>query len=219
VATPSEISSRLLKQGWASLSLGTARDLPEHIVSIAQDLGSIIVRRRGESIETIAPQRASSAPAASLSRQFGLDALPLHSDTAHWTVPCRYIVLACAQHGSVSTPTLLVDAHDPGFSEAEHVLLRSSTFIVRNGGNSFYGSLVDRKKSFIRFDPGCMLPLADSSVTAMGLYGMKRQRQRVISYDWEDGNVLIIDNWRMLHGRGNETPADRRRQLLRVYVQ
>jgi len=39
--------------------------------------------------------RASVPRAGSLSSYFGLGPLPLHTDTAHWNVPCRYLALAC----------------------------------------------------------------------------------------------------------------------------
>jgi alpha-ketoglutarate-dependent taurine dioxygenase len=64
-----------------------------------------------------------------------------------------------------------------------------------------------------------MEPVTEASITAMGLYDYERQRDRVISYNWDGGDVLIIDNWRMLHGRGNETAGDFERRLLRAYVQ
>ena len=215
---PSESLKRLQVEGWASLPVSNRIDLNIHITSIARDLGTVIKSRSGESTETIAPKGEGAARVTSLSHRFGLGALPLHSDTAHWTLPSRYIILACSETGSVPTPTLLVDAHDPGFSDHECLLLRSSTFLVRNGGRSFYASIFDRRRQFVRFDPGCMEPVTDSSTTAMQLYGIQRQQNRVISHDWNEGHVLIIDNWRMLHGRGNDAPADPERRLIRVYA-
>jgi hypothetical protein len=99
--------------------------------------------------------------------------------------------------GRVRTPTLLLDAHDPGFSDEERLLTRSACFLVRNGQKSFYTSLIDSQRSFVRIDPGCMVPVTEASITAMGLYDYERQRDRVISYDWDAGDVLIIDNWRI----------------------
>jgi len=219
VTVRSKISQDLKLQGWASLSVHSSSDLRSNIVAVAQDLGAIVARRPDKPIDTILPSGPGTARQSTLSHQYGLGALPLHSDTAHWTVPCRYIVLACAEIGTVNTPTLLVNADDPSFSPDERLLLRSSTFLIKNGRKSFYSSLIDRKQRFTRFCPACMTPLTDSGMTAMNLYSMERQRDRVVTHRWEERNVLIIDNWRMLHGRGNETPADPLRRLLRVYVQ
>jgi hypothetical protein len=216
MAFPREAAERLVNDGWASFA--SAANSNESIISIAGSLGTTIRSRTGKLIETLAPQNNTTAPVASLSYQFGFGALPLHSDTAHWIVPCRYIVLACTEVGSVRAPTLIVDAQDPNFSDEELLLLRSATFLVRNGGKSFYASLVDRNRGFVRADPGCMEPMTSASVTAMGLFDIKRQADRVISFDWNAGDVLVIDNWRMLHGRGNDMPADPQRRLVRAYV-
>jgi alpha-ketoglutarate-dependent taurine dioxygenase len=215
---PSGLSERLQQHGWVLLGSNSSRGLGNRMTDIARHLGTIADGPTARTIQTIAPRDQGAAPVSSLSHQFGLGPFPLHNDTAHWTLPCRYVILACAEVGSVRAPTLLADAHDPGFSDDERLLLHSSTFLVRNGGKSFYASLLDSRRRFIRFDPGCMEPMTTASVTAMQLYGMRRQRSRVIACDWEEGNVLIIDNWRMLHGRGNDVPADPQRRLLRVYV-
>ncbi len=216
---PSEASNHLQLKGWASVSLPRSSNLRDGMLSIAQDLGVVVSRQPHNPIETIFPRSLDGARPSSLSKVYGLAAFPLHTDTAHWTVPCRYVVLGCARIGRVDTPTVLVDANDPSFSADERLLLRSSTFSIKNGGNSFYGSLIDGQRRFTRFDPGCMLPVTESSRTAMHLYSMKRQSERVITYRWNEENVLIVDNWRMLHGRGNKTQADPLRRLLRVYVQ
>ncbi len=219
MAIPSEFSVQLRIEGWASLALGRIPDLPEHVTSIARTLGTIVASPGRKKIETISPQSEGSAPVSSLSHAYGLGALPLHTDTAHWTVPCRYIILACVEVGSVRTPTLLVDSRDASFSKDECLLLRSSIFLIKNGGRSFYTSLIDSRRDFIRIDPGCMEPISESSVTAMRLYDIERQRRRFITWDWHEGDVLVIDNWRVLHGRGNNVPSDQRRKLLRVYAQ
>jgi Taurine catabolism dioxygenase TauD, TfdA family len=215
------LSERLQTDGWASLKLGLdgIPCLKERVTEIARSLGSVVVGPGGTLVETISPRSETTARAASLSHRFGCGALPLHCDTAHWIIPCRYIVLACMAVGSVRTPTLLVNAHDPNFSGEERLLARSKCFLVRNGRKSFYASIVDSKRSFVRIDPGCMEPVTEASATAMRLYDFERQRSRIISFDWKAGDVLIIDNWRMLHGRGNETAADSERQLVRAYVQ
>ena len=214
------LHARLQTQGWASFALGhDLNSLPDTVLNVASALGTIATRRGRSPIEMLSPRCQTNARTSSLSRRFGTGAFPLHCDTAHWTIPCRYIVLACEVAGRVETPTLLLDTCNLPFSDEEVLVARSATFIVKNGRNSFYASIIDRDRRFLRIDPGCMEPVTEAGISAMSLYQLERNRHRVISFAWKPGDVLIIDNWRVLHGRGNRVAADPRRRLVRAYVQ
>ena len=52
----------------------------------------------------------------------------------------------------------------------------------------------------------------------MNLFGYPQQRRFVEHIEWNAGEVVIIDNWRVLHGRGEEMNAVAGRTLLRVIV-
>jgi hypothetical protein len=215
------LCARLRTEGWASLSLRREMipNLADKVIEIACGLGDVIAGSGRPLVEVISPRSRTNARLASLSRHFGDGPLPLHCDTAHWTIPCHYIVLACLIPGRIETPTLLLDTQDLKFSDEERLLARSATFLVRNGWRSFYTSLIDSQQSFVRIDPGCMEPLTEASVAAMQLYHYERHRNRVISFSWNEGDILIIGNWRILHGRGNESTVDSERRLIRAYVQ
>ncbi len=131
--------------GWATLNLNlhTPSSLAHSVVEIARVLGEVIPTRDGDCFETLSPRSESEARPATLSRRFGYGALPLHCDTAHWLIPCRYIVLACAETGRIEAPTMLLDTHAISFSSEELLLARSASFIVRNGRKSFYANLID----------------------------------------------------------------------------
>ena len=53
---------------------------------------------------------------------------------------------------------------------------------------------------------------------AMNFFGYPQQRRFVEHIEWNAGEVVIIDNWRVLHGRGEEMNAVAGRTLLRVIV-
>ena len=215
------LRTRLVTRGWASFSLGNEgiSRLPDIMLRVASALGTIIVGRGKCQIEILSPRDQAHARINSLSSRFGFGPLPLHCDTAHWIIPCRHVVLACVAKGNVETPTLLLDTHDLSFSAEEMLMVRSATFFVKNGRRSFYANLIDRERAFVRVDPGCMEPVTDSGVDALKLYQLERNQHRVFEFAWEAGYILVIDNWRVLHGRGNNEAADPRRCLMRVYVQ
>jgi hypothetical protein len=214
------IHSEIATHGWASIALGatTVSSLKQIIMAVANGLGNIVPARGNVFVESLSPLSSENARAASLSRKFGCGPLPLHCDTAHWLTPCRYIVLGCTETGNVEAPTLLLDTASIELSNTQKVLTRSASFVVRNGRKSFYASLIDGGRSFVRLDPGCMEPVSQASVEAMNLFGQENQESKTISFHWKAGDVLILDNWRMLHGRGNQSTADPNRRLLRAYV-
>jgi hypothetical protein len=214
-------SDNLRKRGWSSITLSAEAvpSLARSITRIASSLGSIVPGRGDASVDHLSPQSSEDARAASLSRKFGYGPLPLHCDTAHWLVPCRYIVLGCVEVGSVEAPTVLLDTVVVRLSKEEHLLARSASYLVRNGRKSFYANLIDSQRSFVRIDPGCMEPVTDSSIEAMDLYRYERHQAKTVAFHWRPGDILVIDNWRVLHGRGNDSIADPKRRLLRAYVQ
>ena len=63
-----------------------------------------------------------------------------------------------------------------------------------------------------------MEPMGEDGVEAMKLFSREREGTSALAFDWAAGDILVIDNWRVLHGRGNETEADIGRTLMRAYV-
>ena len=53
---------------------------------------------------------------------------------------------------------------------------------------------------------------------AMKLYSYDQQRRYVRRISWQVGDVLALDNWRILHGRGEQVNVSNDRFLLRVIV-
>jgi hypothetical protein len=111
---------------------------------------------------------------------------------------------------------MLFDTHD--LIGPEKALAQSAIFCVHNGRRSFYASMIDKWRPFLRVDPACMEPTDSDGTEAMNLFASQRVLGSSIRFDWTVGSILIIDNWRMLHGRGNEAEADTERRLLRVYA-
>jgi hypothetical protein len=104
------------------------------------------------------------------------------------------------------------------FSAAEFELLNDAVFLVRSGRSSFYSSILRRDRSFLRFDPACMEPADHRARTALTLFTQATEAAPVIDVEWTSGAILILDNWRMLHGRGNAERAGER-ALLRSAVE
>lgn len=219
-ANPIRRKKDLDSNGWSTSTATTitAEGLATELTEIALTLGDIVPGRSRQLVEPILPETVETARAGSLSKKFGLRPLPFHTDTAHWNIPCHYLVLACLDPGPVPTPTFLLDTRVVQLSERESLLCRSAVFLIRNGRLSFYGSIIDRDRPFIRVDPGCMTALSNQGAAALEVFSRERQAKNQIRHDWKPGDILILDNWRTLHARGLDEETASGRVLLRVMV-
>lgn len=210
----------LKKHGWLSLCAETAgaEDISSAILAVATALGQPVFGRGKNVLERLTPTDRDHAHPASLSSSFGLGRLPFHVDTSHWDTPCRFIVLGCAKTSTQEVPTLLLDKHHALRTPCELELSKSAVFLVANGRNSFYASIAGLDNRFIRFDPGCMKPVSSNAASALRLFSYENIGHRARAIKWKPGALLVIDNWRMLHGRAEVQPEASNRELIRCNV-
>jgi alpha-ketoglutarate-dependent taurine dioxygenase len=210
----------LYRRGWCIGGFAQFRhlELAAQVKMVAQTLGDIVPGRSRQLVEQVIPRTTEAARKGSLSSLYGLRSLPLHTDMAHWPRPCRYLVLACAVEGPAPTPTLLLDSQQVSLSSSEAAACRDAIFLIRNGRQSFYGSIKFPGRQFVRLDLGCMVPVSDAGKAALNAFGSENQASVVYQHEWKAGDILIIDNWRVLHGRGNVASNNQERILLRAAV-
>lgn len=63
-----------------------------------------------------------------------------------------------------------------------------------------------------------MLPLDQIGREIIQAISLEKLKDEVIEFYWEVGKILIIDNWRVFHGRGESTNNDTNRILCRITV-
>ena len=211
----------LEKRGWAAFALsanGEQRML-EELLEHGATLGVPTPSRSGADVcDVLSPIEAGQARARSLSRTHSLGEFPLHFDTAHWTTPCRYIILACISSGRGERATLLLDARRIELNARQLSLLESTPLRVTNGRSSFFSTVLSRGRSFVRFDPGCMTPATPDGHEALDVLARSHWEGQVEQFRWEARAVLVIDNWRVLHGRGDAKAEDPDRKLMRITI-
>lgn len=171
------------------------------LLAFARRFGIVVPGRNGALIEPIVPRRTETAEVRSLSAAYGLNELPMHIDTAHYLRPARYLLLGCANAGQLGAQTRLTPISSLKFSPRELSLLASAPVLVRTGRRSFYSTILDKGRPFLRYDPGCMEPLDARGEEALQIVRDAIVRTDVIKHEWRRGEILLIDNWKMLHGR------------------
>lgn len=186
---------------------------------MAEQFGVPVESRKGRQlVESIKPLRKEEALPKSLSAMFGTGSFPMHTETAHWPVPCRYMFLFCANKGEGKRPTLLLDSRRIRFNKTELQIMKSGIFLFRNSRNSFYSNVISSHSDFFRFDPGCMEPMNDAATEALRIMNCKISKEKLIKINWHVGDLLILNNWTMLHGRAGNNKDDQNRELLRILI-
>jgi hypothetical protein len=209
----------LRQRGWATLRVEAHSE--DDMVAALKSFGSMLgapARGRAKSVEEILrPLTRSDAHPRSLSAIYGTERLPFHTELGHRRQPCRYLLLGCIDPGEPASATLLVDWTGIGLDERDFALLESAPILVRTGRRSFYSTILPRGREFLRFDPGCMEAVDRRGADAMRLVEERLAEALVHSQDWRTGDMLLVDNWRILHGR-EPSSAGNGRRLARVLI-
>lgn len=196
-----ELSIALAGQGYATWRAIPTKSVTQVMHEVASHLGGEpLAGRGGKTFETLKVLDASKAPVRSLSRLSGVHAQPWHVDGSHLTTPPRYIILGCdAVASDGGPPTQMVRIRDSALSVQAS---RFETFAVRNGRASFYATIAGVDRPWIRFDPGCMVPKTAQGRALLDVMESVPV-QPLVSVEWAASKILIIDNWAMLHRRGD----------------
>nr|VFJ93924.1 MAG: Taurine catabolism dioxygenase TauD, TfdA family [Candidatus Kentron sp. LFY] len=209
----------LKKNGWCEFQFTDASALNTELLSIGIQLGKPVPLRKSvglvQDLQPISKTRFKN----SLTAKYATGEFPLHTDTAHWLTPCRYIVLGCLSEGLRKRETVLVDFKKLKISYEEKLILMSEPFRVTNGRFSFFGTILSQDRQFLRYDPGCMTPTKNRGVEAESIFSKARTEDCKISIDWFEGRVVVIDNWRVLHGREAGSGKGSERIISRVLIE
>lgn len=189
------------------------------LVRLAKTLGNTASSTNNNVVERIFPRPQLEARPNSFGSVHGTGAYPLHSDTAHWPIPTRFLVLRVV--GDVRRNTTICDAlavYD-SFDAEQRALVRDSVWYSNFGDACFTCSMLFRHcgKQVFRFDPQCMRPANEPAqqVTEWISEALASRREKLT---WENDCAIVVDNWRMVHGRGDQPTNELTRELQRIYV-
>ncbi|WP_244448498.1 TauD/TfdA family dioxygenase [Bosea sp. LC85] len=104
-----------------------------------------------------------------------------------------------------------------GFTPDELAVLEGAPILVRTGRRSFYSTLLSRGEGFLRYDPGCIETIDRRGEVAVQIVAEHLERATPYEHSWARGEILLIDNWATLHGRGPAI-AGAGRKLARILI-
>lgn len=208
-----ETDRRLERDGWSTVELPDAADLRVVATWLRPDL-----ERSRIEIERVSPKRRQEARPGTMSALYGLGPFPLHTERAHWPRPPRYVVFRSVGARTVR-PTTLLDSNRLAADPELIRRLHDVPWRVAWDGAAFEARVLTagpRSQWRIRYDRCCMTV---SDPALQGELEEALDRLPLERHQWKPDTALVIDNWRVLHGRGGmgETPDDGR-VLERVVV-
>lgn len=200
---------------WSTLEVAS-------LIGTIIDLEALLPGSGIPTVQTLKPRNEREAPKSHYSGVFGLQEFPLHTDLAHWAKPPRYFMLRCI-YGTADVATRLLPASAIVSAVGDAVLRRA---LVKPRRSSRYGSAGLLTLAFsldptfgLRWDSLFLKPMNSAAHDVMDF--MNRDERT-----WDElkelllqrlGDTLIVDNWRMLHGRSHVV-AGPNRILERIYL-
>ncbi|MGA4975254.1 TauD/TfdA family dioxygenase [Streptomyces cinereoruber] len=102
------------------------------------------------------------------------------------------------------------------YAQGASNLVQHGVFLVSSGNDSFFATAYASRR--LRYDPGCMLP-ADARARKAAQF-FEQAATTATEHHWsEPGQVLLIDNRRVLHARGSAAHEPQREiQRLSFYL-
>lgn len=205
------LRENISRHGW---SLVEFRGNQNEYLQFASQFGKPRASRlNGPLVDRLSPLSQHESKRNSMSAAFGLGAFPFHTDAAYFRIPPRYMLLRMAGSSACERHTLVKDFGDVIASG----MLRRDVWLVNGGRDRFYTPIVDEDiiagRLVFRFDPCCMRPVHDFFESERVVQDAIQQAKDV-AIKWAPGLLLILDNWRVLHARGEAPQSDDSGRLL-----
>lgn len=171
-------------------------------------------------VQTLELREKKSATPNTYSGNYGRGEFPLHTDLAHWSLPPRYFLLRCVV-GAANVPTRLVDGLDLIEAVGELKLSRAIVQPRRQiEGRLSLLHLIDARAGtkVLRWDDLFIVPVTTEGKSAFAAVRQHLAQTKSVEITLsKPGDTLIVDNWRMLHGRAAAFGVTTRR-LDRAYI-
>lgn len=190
---------------------------------VFESIGNIDILEGFSSIQSLTPKSENNATPNTYSGNYGLGEFPFHTDLAHWALPPRYVVLRC-EEGVSGVSTRVIDGINVIDSLGEEFLYRS---LVTPRRPTQYGyhllRIVDKKNQdnslVFRWDSLYLRAANKTAATALDKISQLINSYTPLEFFLINrGDTLIVDNWRILHGRSLVCADSMSRNIKRAYL-
>jgi len=199
------------------LAKGCAAD---DLLPIANGFGSVSWDPRYPvQARCISPVPAPDAPPNTLTSRFGLGSFPFHTDSAHWRIPTRFLIMYCEHPGAGNRPTLLLDTHSAAWRDAVGGRMPNAVWSAALAHPFLcLARTPDGDAERWRYNAECMRPVSPSAMKEAPLIAHAVRSVPARAHHWSAGDLLILDNRRVLHARGEASTPDLDRRIVRLLI-
>jgi len=155
------------------------------------------------------------------SGNYGLGEFPLHSDLAHWANAPRYLMLRCIVPSN-EVYTFLYNVQKI-IENVGDITIQRALFKPRKKISGHISLLRFHEKHSgldkYRWDKLFIVPdNKEAQTIAKHLSNFTSENAELRCYYTAPGDTVIVDNWRMFHGRSSVPETGRDRLIERVYL-
>lgn len=204
---------QLEKHGFVDLGVLS----PElNTLSIAKIIGKPAKISNLSEVQCLSPKSKDQLPRNTYSGNYGLENFPLHTDLAHWHIPPRYFLLRClVPDPKINTLVLKFEKALEGLSPTT---VSRALFKPRRKLNNrqFLLRLVDDE--IFRWDSLYLIPENNEAEEASSFINALKEDQYHSLKLAEQGQIILIDNWKVMHGRSRVPEDSTTRLIERVYL-
>jgi hypothetical protein len=185
------------------------------------DIQSILPLSRIPTVQSLRPRDTRTVGDNQYSGVYGLRAFPLHTDLAHWTIPPRFFILRCIVPAEEVCTLLLPWA--TVMPMLGSIDMRKAVFTARKKRSGCSGLVraMSRhaREDILRWDSLFLKPLNQPARELDQLLRDARWTRSATRIPLlRAGDTILVDNWRVLHGRDHVPPDCLGRLLERVYL-
>jgi hypothetical protein len=196
---------------------------PEDVSLVAMSRLGVLLKIQGlAEVQELRPRLKTEASPNIYSGNYGYGRFPLHTDLAHWCIPPRYLALRCIT-GTADVATHLIDGNELvaaiGETQLRCTLVQPRRPLAYNRPLLRLYDQRDQDSSFLRWDNLFISPAtAKSAITCAAITDYLNMAKPVEIVLQNPGDTLVIDNWRILHGRSPVSSGSKNRQIDRAYI-
>ena len=104
----------------------------QDIVDLASSLGQLRLHPNGEQVYKLTPSNGKQSLDGTFSRLYGYSAFPIHTDTAFWRFPARYVIMAMKANSQCGASFLSLATQREDLKKEIYGLAKKSVFILKN---------------------------------------------------------------------------------------
>ena len=185
-------------------------------LSIAKRIGNPTQIPNLSEVQCLSPKNKDEFPKNTYSGNFGLENFPLHTDLAHWHIPPRYFLLRClVPDPTISTLVLNFENALNGLSPST---ISRALFKPRRKLNNRQFLLRLTEGELFRWDSLYLVPENKEAEEASSRLNALDENQYQSVKLVERGQTILIDNWKVMHGRSRVAENSTSRLIERVYL-